>query len=61
MKPVFDKTREFLENNDAYGSEKLVDTTFRVSYEPQTLTQSIKSLLNVYGTIDDLGVNDGVE
>lgn len=50
-----------MENNDAYGSEKLVDTTFRVSYEPQTLTQSIKSLLKVYGIIDELGISDGAE
>ena len=63
MKPVFDKTREFLEHNDAYGSDKLVDTTFRVSYEPQTLTQSIKNLLNVYSTINKLGSHDydGIE
>ena len=37
MKPVFDKTREFLERNDVYGAEKLVET-FMVSYKPQTLT-----------------------
>lgn len=54
MKPMFDCIREFLEINDVYGSEKLVDTTLRSSYEPQTVTQSIKNLLKVDKIISSL-------
>ena len=57
MKPLFSKIREFLDQNDVYGSENIVEIEFRISYEPQTLVKSIEKVLKIFDIIKDIGTN----
>ena len=57
---MFDKVKEFLKKNDVYGSDKIVNTAFRVTYEPQTLPKAIRNCIQVFDLVEEIGLcNDG--
>ena len=56
MTPMFDKVKEFLDKNDVYGSDKTVNISFKVAYEPQTLPKAIRNCIKIFDLVEEIGL-----
>jgi hypothetical protein len=59
MKPMFLEVKKFLDENDVYGLDKIIDVELTVAYEPQTVVKSIEKVLRIFDIIKEM--NDNLE
>ena len=55
MKPLFNRIKQFLDKNDVYNSQNIVEVNFTISYEPQTFIKAIEKVWKIYEIIEDIG------
>lgn len=58
MKPLFDRVKLFLDNNDVYNSQDIVEVGVTISYEPQTFIKAVEKVWKIYDIIEDIGSNE---
>jgi hypothetical protein len=52
---VFDHVRLFLEENDFYNSESLVEAKLRTEYQPLNFVGTLRKVLEIYSITDQIG------
>ena len=58
MKPLFNRIKQFLDKNDVYNSQNIVEVNFTISYEPQTFIKAIEKVWKIYDIIEEIGSNE---